>query len=96
MIIEDPAYYLHYEYAGCFINELREKAEQELGEAFDPVAFHQAVLQDGSVGLAVVEKCRKLHRHQPRAHLNFTAAGGRRERRANNGAAHLNIIFSRN
>ncbi len=56
VIIEDPAYYLHYEYAGCFINELREKAEQELGEAFDPVAFHQAVLQDGSVGLAVVEK----------------------------------------
>ena len=56
MIIEDPAYYLHYEYAGCFINELREKAEQELGEAFDPVAFHQAVLQYGSVGLAVVEK----------------------------------------
>ncbi|RAQ30716.1 hypothetical protein DPQ25_04330 [Hydrogeniiclostridium mannosilyticum] len=56
VIIADPAYYLHYEYAGCFINELREKAEQELGEAFDPVAFHQAVLQDGSVGLAVVEK----------------------------------------
>lgn len=56
VIIEDPAYYLHYEYAGCFINELREKAEQELGEAFDPVAFHQAVLQDGSVGLSVVEK----------------------------------------
>lgn len=56
VIIEDPAYYLHYEYAGCFMDSLRKKAERELGEAFDPVAFHRAVLQDGSVGLSIVEK----------------------------------------
>jgi len=38
------------------IQELRAKAEEELGEAFDIRGFHDTVLGGGSVPLSVLEK----------------------------------------
>lgn len=55
VIIEDPAYYLHYEYAGALSMSFG-KRPSRMGESFDPAAFHRAVLQDGSVGLPLLKK----------------------------------------
>ncbi|MDA8018807.1 MAG: DUF885 domain-containing protein [Thermoanaerobaculia bacterium] len=47
---------LAYALGAAKIRELREHAESELGDAFDLRAFHRAVLENGSVPLAVLEK----------------------------------------
>ena len=49
------------------IRELRARAEKALGESFDVRAFHDAVLENGAVPLAVLEERIDA----------FIAAGGR-------------------
>ncbi|GAA4349383.1 DUF885 domain-containing protein [Kangiella taiwanensis] len=50
-----PAQALSYKLGELKILELREKAEQELGEHFDIRKFHDAVLANGSIPLSVLE-----------------------------------------
>ncbi len=54
-MIENPANYLSY-YVGCmeFMN-MRETAKKELGERFDPVAFHAFLLDFGDAPFDVIQ-----------------------------------------
>lgn len=56
IIVQTPGYYLYYIYAGIIMNDLYEEAKDELGQNFDEVAFNQAILDSGPVGLDVVRK----------------------------------------
>jgi uncharacterized protein (DUF885 family) len=51
-----PAQALSYKIGEIKIKELRAKAESELGEKFDLRAFHDAVLENGSIPLFVLEQ----------------------------------------
>lgn len=51
-----PAQALSYKLGELKIRELRAKAEKELGEKFDIRAFHDAILANGSIPLAVLEE----------------------------------------
>ena len=46
-VVGDPAVYLSYSQGYYEMLEQREKAEEKLGDKFDPVAFHKAVLEVG-------------------------------------------------
>ena len=52
----EPTAYLSYYVGWMKIEELREKAEKELGEAFSEKEFHTALLQSGSVPYFIVER----------------------------------------
>lgn len=56
IIIQTPGYYLYYIYAGIIMDDLHEKAKDELGQKFDEVTFNQSILDSGPVGLDVVRK----------------------------------------
>lgn len=51
-----PAQALSYKIGEIKIKELRVKAESELGEKFDLRAFHDAVLENGSIPLFILEQ----------------------------------------
>jgi uncharacterized protein (DUF885 family) len=51
-----PGQALSYKLGELKIIELREKAEQRLGEKFDIRLFHDAILENGSIPLDVLEK----------------------------------------
>jgi uncharacterized protein (DUF885 family) len=47
---------LSYKIGELKIRELRKKAEEELEENFDISAFHEVVLEQGTVTLAILEE----------------------------------------
>ena len=51
-----PGQALSYKIGELKIRELRKKAEQELGEGFDIREFHEVILEQGTVTLAILEK----------------------------------------
>ena len=51
-----PSQALAYKIGQMKITELRSRAEQELGRAFNVKAFHRAVLEDGALPLDVLEE----------------------------------------
>ncbi|MCB0647080.1 MAG: DUF885 domain-containing protein [Saprospiraceae bacterium] len=51
-----PAQALSYKIGELKIRELRTKAEKELGEKFDVRAFHQVILDQGTVTLPILER----------------------------------------
>jgi uncharacterized protein (DUF885 family) len=51
-----PAQALSYKIGQLKLLELRERAEQDLGVAFDIRAFHSAILNDGPMPLSILEK----------------------------------------
>lgn len=55
-ILENPTLYPKY-YAGAMqFEELYQRAEEKLGEAFAPVDFHAAVLQTGPASFAILQQ----------------------------------------
>jgi uncharacterized protein (DUF885 family) len=51
-----PAQALSYKIGELKIRELRSRAEQQLGENFDIRAFHDQMLGNGSLPLAILEE----------------------------------------
>jgi uncharacterized protein (DUF885 family) len=51
-----PAQALSYKIGQLKLLELRERAEEELGDAFDIRAFHSAILNDGPMPLSILEE----------------------------------------
>jgi uncharacterized protein (DUF885 family) len=50
-----PGQALAYKIGQLKIREIRNKAEQRLGDDFDVVAFHREVLKDGPMPLSMLE-----------------------------------------
>lgn len=56
MMTNDPANYLSYYVGGLFFQDLREKAEQSLGDSFSSMKFHEKILEIGPCTFEVLEK----------------------------------------
>ncbi len=69
-----PGQALSYKLGEIKIKELRQKAETELGEDFDVREFHHAILEYGSVPLAVLEKNIERFIQQKKTALNLPNA----------------------
>jgi uncharacterized protein (DUF885 family) len=55
LFVENPGNYLNYYFTGNLFQDLYNSAEEELGDAFDPVAFHKAILDLGPAPFSMVE-----------------------------------------
>ena len=55
-IVGNPSAYLSYAVGGMEILELRENAENELGDAFSLKDFHKAILDAGPAPFSIVEE----------------------------------------
>ena len=51
-----PASFLSYYYGYYQIKELKEEAQEKLKDKFDPIEFHDALLQSGSVPFSIIKK----------------------------------------
>ena len=52
----NPCIFMPYYVGFAMIQNMRDEAEQELGDSFDPVAFHDALLKDSAVPFSIVQK----------------------------------------
>ncbi|MEG0753982.1 MAG: DUF885 family protein, partial [Angelakisella sp.] len=55
-VIQDPANYLNYGVGMLEMQQLRRYAERELGDSFDAMGFHSAILDVGPAPFSFVEK----------------------------------------
>lgn len=55
-VVQDPANYLSYYVGMMEFQQLRQKAEETLGENFEAMEFHRTVLDVGPAPFAVVEQ----------------------------------------
>ena len=54
LILESPGNYLNYCLGGLLFQQLRSQAEDALGDAFLPVAFHQVLLDAGPASFPIL------------------------------------------
>ncbi|MFV0395051.1 MAG: DUF885 domain-containing protein [Coprobacillaceae bacterium] len=54
ILLENPTNYLMYFVNGLYMDELYNKAEEELGKDFDQVEFHEVILDIGSVSMTLL------------------------------------------
>ena len=54
LILESPGNYLNYCLGGLLFQQLRSRAEDALGDAFLPVAFHQVLLDAGPASFPIL------------------------------------------
>ena len=55
LFVENPGNYLNYYFTGSLFQGLYDEAGEALGDAFDPVAFHKAILDLGPAPFSMVE-----------------------------------------
>jgi uncharacterized protein (DUF885 family) len=56
LILENPTNYLMYFVNGLYFTDLYNEAKETLGGNFDPIAFHQVLLDIGPVGMSLLTK----------------------------------------
>ncbi len=56
IICQTPGYYLYYVYCGYLMTSYHDEAVEKLGDQFDPISYHQAILDSGNVGLDIVKE----------------------------------------
>ena len=56
IIVQTPGYYLYYIYSGQVLTDCRKDAEKQLGNKFDEIEFHKAILNSGPIGLDKVKE----------------------------------------
>lgn len=56
IICQTPGYYLYYVYCGYLMDSYHDEAIETLGDQFDPISYHKAILDSGNVGLDVVKE----------------------------------------
>lgn len=55
LTLETPTNYLQYYFNGFLFQDQYDRAEQALGESFDPVAFHDVILSTGPAPYTVIQ-----------------------------------------
>ena len=55
LFVENPGNYLNYYFTGSLFQGLYDEAGEALGDTFDPVAFHKAILDLGPAPFSMVE-----------------------------------------
>lgn len=56
LVLDEPGNYLKYYVGYLKFRQLREKYEEKLGDSFDAVAFHEAILRVGPAPFALLEE----------------------------------------